>query len=94
MSDIAQDDAVEEIEEAKASELDAAPSTDVDGEVAVDAITVLDPVEPKEGVAVDREADATRHDSSDAVSGKARRPLPVVECLRTKRGIRTWRRGS
>lgn len=38
MSDIAQDDAVEEIEEAEAPELDAAPSTDVDGEVAVESV--------------------------------------------------------
>jgi transcriptional antiterminator NusG len=45
MSDIAQDDAVEEIEEAEASELDAAPTTDVDGEVAVESV-VAEVVEP------------------------------------------------
>ncbi len=38
MSDIAQDDAIEEIEEAEASEPDATPPTDVDGEVATESV--------------------------------------------------------
>ncbi|MBK5268721.1 MAG: transcription termination/antitermination protein NusG [Acidimicrobiia bacterium] len=68
MSDIAQDDAVEEIEEAEAPELDAAPTTDVDGEVAVESV-VAEVVEPLAD-AVPAEAEPVVAEPAEVVPAK------------------------